>query len=296
MRKRSITPARLRQLWQAYTQFQASQLAYSTIHRDYRKVDRLLGVLPDYLTTAVEIRDWLLQRYAAETTRRYLMQLSACCKWAIASDIIDKNPFEGLPQQFRRRVNDTAWVGFTAEERDCIIQRFTEAQPFYCPWVKFLFWTGCRPEEAAALQWRHITHDCSQIHFREATPIDTKRRQATKTWKSRQFPANDRLKRFLVSLRPLSPAPADLLFTGASGKMFEYHNFQTRQWRPVINELVAEGRVSLYLPQSHCRHTFITLALDHLPVKDIAYLVGNSPDVIYRHYASRSRNLVIPEF
>lgn len=295
-RRRNIKPSDLRTLWRRYTDFQRPQLAPSTIKRDYRKVERVLEKMPDYLDTAVEIRDWLLKRYAAETTRRYLVQFNACCTWAMNSALIASNPFTGLSKQFRRKVNDTAWVGFTGPERDIIIQAFAELHPFYLTWVKFLFWTGCRPEEAAGLMWLHIPPDCSQIRFSEAAPVDTKEVQATKTWTARVFPANNRLQSLLQSLRPAKPTPETRVFTGMEGGAFEYHNFQTRQWKPTIEALVSEGKVSLYLPQSHCRHTFITLALAHLPVKDVAYLVGNSPEVIYRHYASRSREIEVPEF
>jgi len=45
------------------------------------------------------------------------------------------------------------------------------------------------------------------------------------------------------------------------------------------------------------RHTFITLALENrMEVKDVAKLVGNSPEVIYRHYAGYMRQLTVPEF
>lgn len=45
------------------------------------------------------------------------------------------------------------------------------------------------------------------------------------------------------------------------------------------------------------RHTFITLALDNgLDAKDVARLVGNSPEIIYRHYAGNKQELFVPEF
>lgn len=293
-RNRRIQPSKLRCLWQQYTDFKRGQLAHSTIERDYNKIGSLLKKMPDYLETTIEIRDWLLKRYAAESTRRYLMQFNACCRWAYDSDLIAVNPFDGLTRHFRRKVKADGWTGFTAVERDLIIQTFTTDHPFYAPWVKFLFWTGCRPEEAAALRWKHITSDRRVIQFREAAPVDTKKVQQTKNWKSREFPVNNRLRSLLLSL-PTGDRES-LLFTGEKGSSFEYHNFQTRKWKPVIEALVEAGRVALYRPQYHCRHTFITLALDHLAVKDIAYLVGNSPDIIYKHYASRSRNLELPEF
>ncbi len=295
-RDRRCKPSVLRSFWRRYTDFQRGQLAHSTIERDYRKVARVLERLPGYLDTSIEIRDWLLQRYSSESTRRFLMQFSACCKWAIDSDLATNNPFEGLTRQFRRKVNTTDWTGFTATERDTIISTFERECPHYADWVKFLFWTGCRPEEAAALRWQHISPDLTKIRFAEALPSDTKRSQATKTWKSRTFPANERLQSLLRSIRPPNPSPTTLLFSGVKGHAVEYHNFQTRQWKPIVTRLVEEGKLSIYLPQSHCRHTFITLALEHLSVKDVAYLVGNSPDIIYKHYASRSRDLTVPEF
>jgi integrase len=48
---------------------------------------------------------------------------------------------------------------FTREERDVIIRRFEESNhySYYAPLVKLLFFTGCRPSEAIALQWKHIS-------------------------------------------------------------------------------------------------------------------------------------------
>jgi integrase len=63
-------------------------------------------------------------------------------------------------------------------------------------------------------------------------------------------------------------------------------------WKPVLNQLGIE-----YRKPYQTRHTFITLALDNgLDAKDVARLVGNSPEVIYKHYAGKKRNLEVPEF
>jgi integrase len=41
----------------------------------------------------------------------------------------------------------------------------------------------------------------------------------------------------------------------------------------------------------------ITLALENdLDAKDVARLIGNSPEMIYKHYAGRQRELIVPEF
>lgn len=296
MHKRAITPAKLAMLWKPYTAFRSKQLAGSTIKLDYAKTASVIARLPKSLTSAVEIRDWLLERRSAETTRRLIQQFNACCEWACASDLYDRNPFVGMTKQFRVIKNqENLWTAFEPEERDAIIQAFEQNEPFYAPWVKFLFWTGCRPSEAAGLQWKNIKQDLSEIHFVQAAPNGCDI-QKTKTKRDRFFPINDRLRVLLISLKPDTTDREQFLFRGEKGGRLEYHNFQTRHWKPIVEGLVETGKVFRYMSQNHTRHTWITLALPHMSVNDIAYLVGNSPDIIYNNYASRKKDIKIPEF
>ena len=295
-KKRNIKPSRLLVLWQKYTIFQAAQLAPSTIARDYHKVERHLEKMPSHLETSIQIRDWLIAHLAGETVRRLIMQFNACCDWAVDSDLLSYNPFTGIPRQFRRYRGSADYTGFTVPERELILTAIEADHPFYGSWAKFLFWTGCRPEEAAGLQWEHIAPDYSTIRFCKALPYEMKVHQSTKTWKTRRFPVNPRLQHLLKFIKPIDVKSADPVFVGVKGGYFDYHNFQTRQWKPTLEALVETEKVSIYLPQSHTRHTFITLALEHLPVKDVAYLVGNTPHIIWKHYASRSRKIELPEF
>lgn len=65
----------------------------------------------------------------------------------------------------------------------------------------------------------------------------------------------------------------------------------------MIERLVVEEKVEQYLPQYNARHTFITLVLENgLDAKDVAYLVGNSAEIIYEHYVEIKRNLTVPNF
>lgn len=201
----------------------------------------------------------------------------------------------------------TSRKSFSASERDAIIQAFENntytssyapiTHSYYASFVKFLFMTGARPEEAIALQWRHIAADCSKIHFKEALPSDTGIRGETKTRKQRVFPCNAKLQAFLLSIKSESATSKDLVFPAPRGRVLDSHNFLNRIWKPVLEGLVKAGKVDEYLPVYNIRHTFITLALEHgLEAKDVAPLVGNSPEVIYRHYAGNKRQLVVPEF
>lgn len=54
---------------------------------------------------------------------------------------------------------------------------------------------------------------------------------------------------------------------------------------------------AIYLKQYQKRHAFITLALENgLDAKDVAWLVGNSLEITYRHYADNKQELFVPEF
>ncbi len=76
-----------------------------------------------------------------------------------------------------------------------------------------------------------------------------------------------------------------------------YANFQTRHWKPAIEGLHATGAIAHVLSQYHTRHTWITMALENgYSVSEVAYLSGNTPDVIYKFYASRSRIIEAPNF
>lgn len=294
-------------LWEKYTQYKAPQVSASTLTRDYGKIAKRLQTMPKTIEDAVGVRDWLLNKYSSEVARRTLIQLNACFNWAVKSGLTPENPFNGMASDIKKTVRDTSREPFSYEERDLIIaalenntysSKFASIpHSYYAPYVKFLFMTGCRPEEAIALQWKHISLDCLRIQFKEAIPSDTGIRGETKTGKARNFPCNPKLQIFLQGIRPENPSPKDLVFPGPRGQVIDSHNFLNRIWKPLVEGLVKLGEIENYLPQYNIRHTFITLALENgLDAKDVARLVGNSPEIIYRHYAGNKRELFVPEF
>jgi integrase len=297
---RQITPTDLQKLWSGYSAFRAAQVCPSTVKRDYQKILRRIDLMvqdSSTLNSAPAIRDWLTDRYSPETARRTLVQLQAAGRWGVFSGLLESNPFEGLAQYLTsKRPSETAWAAFTAAERDQVIAAFEQHQPYFAAWVKFLFWTGCRPEEAAALRWQHISADYAEILVQDAAPVDTGLIHRTKNYQVTRFPCNDRLAGLLRQLRPFPCDRLQWVFTGPRGGRLDYRNFQQRVWKPLVEGLADEGLIGFYLSQYHCRHTFITLALSHLSVKDVAYLCRVSEPVILKHYASRSRRISIPEF
>lgn len=154
----------LTQLWEKYTEYKRPQISQSTLAKDYAKTSSYIKSLPtDSPDDAVEIRDYLVKKLTPNATKRCLTQFSACCDWAVKSELIDKNLFIGMvaavkipKSQASHDINP-----FNTSERDRIVKAFEcdRYYGYYAPLVKFFFNTGCRPSEAIALQWKHVSSD-----------------------------------------------------------------------------------------------------------------------------------------
>lgn len=307
---RQITPKELWYIWLSYVEYKTPYVAPSTVVRDYAKFEkRILKMMknrPD-LNDARDIRTWLVENFSLETARRTIQQFNAACKFAVAMNDLPFNPFEGLTRYWgkSRTVIEENYTAFTSDERAAIIEAFETDHPFYAPWVKFLFLSGCRPEEASALRWGDVASDFSEILINKALPVDTRIEQPTKTYRSTRFPCNAQMKLLLQELWDknysdgLSPEDfsRSWLIPSVKGKPFDYKNFQSRYWKPVVEQLVRDRKVAFYFSEYHARHTFITeLVKKGIDEQDISYICRTSVAMIQRCYASQSRKVSVPEF
>ncbi len=304
-------PLELLELWQRYCDYREPQVAVTTFKKDYltRYANCVKSLPSQKLSDAIAVRDFLVKNLSNYASKRMLTQLSACCKWAVKSELIPRNPFEGMAEEIKISPKSASDINpFSVAERDAIIQAF-ETHPVYCHYtnfVKFLFMTGCRTGEAIGLQWKHVNKGCTQIAFCESYSRRYGRKD-TKTHKARKFPCNQSLQSLLLGIRPKDYVADDFVFTSLTGLPISNEGFLSDVWRGckrhgkphkgIVSQLALEGKIEGYRPQYNTRHTFITLALDNgLDVKDVARLVGNAPEIIYRYYAGSSGNLVVPEF
>jgi integrase len=301
---------KLNHLWTKFVESKQSQCSQNTMDTMYAQYTRYIQKLPTHdLTQAGEIKDFALKTFPINSAKRLMIRLNACCKWAMQNGLIDGNPFNGMASDIKlpksQKNEDGEINPFTAEERDSILNAIATDQfnpahsafkhSYYFPFVYFLFKTGCRSSEAVALTWKDISKDFSSISF-ERSIIDTAQgrqvREGLKTQEKRKFPCNYTLQEFLKSIKPATAKPTDLVFPGMKGGYLDPDAFRKYVWKRILEGLGIEYR-KLY----QTRHTFITLALEaRLDAKDVAKLVGNSPEVIYRHYAGSNRNLSVPDF
>ncbi len=309
------TPERsLSELWEQYTEFKKPQVSPSTFKLDYRKYRNHIANLPTQsLDNAPQIRDHLVAKLSPNAAKRTLTNISACCNWAVDSGLIKANPFAGMAEKVKLPKSESEESDinpFSREERDVIIEAFENSKyyAYYAPYVKFCFFTGCRPSEAIALQWKHI--DDRFITFEQAVVAGGKGlvlKDGLKTQRKRKFPINDRVRQILESVRPKTPNPDEFVFKSKEGGFIDTGDFLNHAWKGyknrhgrmiegIVTQLVREGKVSKYRKPYQTRHTFITLCLEaDIDAKDVAKWVGNSPEIIYRHYAGNKRDLQVPE-
>jgi integrase len=169
-----------------------------------------------------------------------------------------------------------------------------------------LFLTGCRTSEAIGLRWVDISDDCREITFRHSYCSLSKELKGLKTERqgktSRKFPAGEKLKQLLLKLRSRVEDfnPKNYVFSRDDGSPIKYESFHS-VWagQPdgrvgVIGYLIQQNKVGMYLSPYSTRHSFITwqLAEGQTPA-NVARLVGNTPEMIYKHYVSADENVKV---
>jgi integrase len=284
-------------LWEKYVEYLRPNASPKTINGTYDPVTaHLQKCKTDGLLAPPKFRQELLKVTTQSQARRTLMQLSAACKWGLKHRMVVSNPFEGMYLELEPTKAPPP-VAYSAEERDQIIQAFEThkgkgfSYRHYTPFVKFLFWTGCRPCEAVGLRWGSITPNCDKVHFHESiVEVSGKkeRREETKTSVKRWFTCTPRLQALLQSIRPESPDPEALVFPAPKGGAISEKNFNQRGWHGIVSSLGLQNKEGIGMTPYNCRDTFITLqAIAGYSSTTIAPWVGNSSKVIEERYLDK---------
>jgi integrase len=288
----------LRELWDKYTDYKRSQLSQTTIAVDFDRVSQFVDKFPTKsFDDAVVIRDWLLGNTTPDQAKRVLKQLATCGKWCVRSKLAESNSFTGMAADIATVKGDEELDIdlFSSEERDRLIAYFYAQRSHYATLIEFLFRTGCRPSEAIALEYGHIAEGYRSITFQQAITMSEnglKLKQGLKTQKKRVFPCGDGMKKFLASIDCDDGDRSGLIFTSPQGRFVDVQNFSAREFKPALKALGINER-NIY----QTRHSYITFCIaSGMPIKDVAKLVGNSPEIIYKHYLGGNKNLVAPDF
>lgn len=286
----------LNELWKKYCDFKKPQVSPSTYAKDFKRHGNHIANLPTRdLDEASSIRNWLLEHKSVNTAKRCLTQIKACCKWSVREGLVETNPFAQMTITLPKGTDEYADINpFSKEERDLIIQTFAGDRyySFYTPYVQFLFLTGCRPSEAIALQWKHITSKA--VQFRQSIVIAEEGlvcKQGLKTQKKRDFPINLELQPFLTQIKPDRVKLDSFIFYSPKGKYLDHSNFSSRAWKSIL----AKANIP-YRKSYQTRHTFITMCVEaNYNSTVIGRWTGTSAKMIDKHYgATNFANLEPP--
>jgi integrase len=282
--------ADLPQLWAEFSAHKLPKLSQSTRYV-FRGMNNAVDALPCGLEDPARLRDWIEARHAPQSGLRLWRYLKACCQWAVERGKLPNNPLERL-RFGQGRAKPKEIDPFTAQERDQLLEviRLGHYSAYYYRFIAFLFFTGCRPSEAAALEWSHIATDGRSLIFCQSATRNEQGqiriKPALKSQRQRRIPINDRVREIIGE----NEEDSVLVFPAMGGGIINTKNLAARIWYPAL-EAAGLPRRNLY----QCRHTFATLAAQAgLSIPDIAKLLGNSPQITLRHYAGASRDLELP--
>jgi integrase len=294
----SVNAVDLLQLFEDYTQFKSKTLKSNSMI-DYDRIKNKLRKCPYKLARdAVQIMQWLVQDHQGISTSSIEKQwklINACCKWGVACQKLQSNTFDGLksliPSTKKSATQDDI-NPFSDNERKQIIQAFYASTnySYYAPLVEFLFITGCRPEEALALQWKHIKG--GKITFCQKLTASGEVEVGTKTQSKRSITVNDRIAFVVNEIKTEKYLPDDFVFPAKKGGFIDWHNFANRAWKSVLKSLPDIEYRNPY----QMRHTAITtMVKSGVDSVVVAKWVGNSPNMISKRYLGDVSDVVMPD-
>lgn len=293
------------ELWEKFKEYKRPSLAETTfINRWEKKYTKYITcAIKETGGTPIEIRNYLATNYCSLLVKAVLSNLELCYKWGIQHELVTKNPFLGMASEIviikKQQENDSLdeiedTRAFTLDEMNAIIEYFenTPTVKHWADYVKFLFYTGCRPGEAAALRWKHISLDCKVIRFSQSYDASSRITKCTKTDTLRIFPCHSKLQLLLLEMKKENNNNDSLVFAGKRNGQVDPNTFvQLWRGRPnsrvkgVMPILIEQGKVKQYLKAYATRHTFITIQVNNgRDAHVIAAWVGNSAENIWKYY------------
>lgn len=245
----------------------------ATLTARLRKATATFGqVRLDRLTVA-ELRLWRAT-LPPGSANHILGALRQVLNYAVAVDLLDRNPAKGVPNPAPRRPEILPFADMAEVERAA-----AELLPHYraLPLVGCL--TGLRPSELLGLERRDIDREARLLYVRRVL-VDGKLRHYGKTHHSLRAvplvqPALDALAAHPVRI------DTPTLFTTKDGTLIDLHRFRSRHWTPALRAAGLDHRGPYAM-----RHTFASWAIAAgLPTFEIAATMGTSLEQLSDTYA-----------
>lgn len=275
----------LLELFNDFTNFKSQRLRVNSLI-DYDRIQNKLEKCPYKLVSkSKQIIEWLVNDCNGVNKSSVVKQwklINACCKWGLREKRIKSNPFDNLKADIPVRNGKRGREDidpFSDEEMRQIIDAFSNHPSYsqYVRLVKFMFATGCRPNEALGLQWKHI--NSNRITFCQIINNKGEVEPELKTTSKRTITVSEQLLNSLIE--GMSIKPADFVFKSKTDSCLDWGNFVNRPWRKILESLPHIRYRNPY----QMRHTNITIRANRgEDTCVIARQVGSSPKMIVDHY------------
>lgn len=197
---------------------------------------------------------------SAKLCNNYLIPLRGVMQFAIRDlkkqhGIVVEDPMEGIENSKHQKDPPDP---FTREELEAILDDMRAHYPAQVwRYFEFMFYSGCRPEEAIALKWTDIdwTLDTARVE-RARTFRGTLK--PLKTYSVRDLELNDKALAALKGMRAFTQAKGEFVFENpVTGKPWHDNRSQLdNYWKPTIRRTKLR-----YRPAYNTRHTFATVLL-----------------------------------
>lgn len=181
-----------------------------------------------------------------------LVPLKTFFRELVEDEIILKNPMARV----RPLRNDKPEINpFSKDELNALFDAFKDFYPFYVNFISFLAFSGCRPNEAVALQWKHIDWENRIIMIREGYVLGETTTLKTSSSR-RDIDMNDPLFNLLQEQYTKRTENAEpFVFTNMLGKRICWENFRQKYYKAMETAELPSR------PAYQLRHTFASLAL-----------------------------------
>jgi integrase len=285
-----VKPKRLIELWDLWVStLHLSEQTKSEHYQNTRNMILRAKPLPNSDSADWFMKDGAhLSAFSFNLRRRFF---SNCLEWAIGQKLVTENPFRTIKSKKAPKRNKTE--PFTLEQVRQILVGFKAHYPDYVEFSTFLFLTGCRLSEAAAIQWKRVEFAKGTVTIADTlSKVNYQKqriRQQTKTGSITVLSMSEGLRRLLES-RPKGGSD-DLVFTYPNGEHISPEKYY-KAWVRLLKKL-GIPHIKAYAS----RHTFTSHALDSgLDSSTVGRFLGHTDgSMVDRNYGSTINTPRLPD-
>ena len=275
--------------WRMFMEERSIALSPTSIVTDYRQATKWIERCPvQDLEQGRQVLIWTLQQQPLKSARRVCMFIRSMYKWASAEDValLSRNPVANFKMPKAPQQNHDIVVIPKEELNLVMIALASKSNKTAAQWVdyaEFMLQTGMRTGEVRALKWGDIEEQRILVHSNYTLTHGYK--PSTKTNKQRWVPLNATAQ----SIIDKQPRTNEYIFP------WNRNSFQDF-FRSKVDKLHEAGFVKHRYRPYDLRHVAISKWLEAgIPVTQCAAWAGNTPEVIWKHYAGTTAKYDMPE-